>query len=109
MNREQTEVCSTLVRTIVSKLHVNAEVLVLQLRYYFLQRIAITPAHANDITLNGSLHFDLRILDELYNFFGFFLGNTLLNLGTLPQTAARCRLRLAIVESLEWYASPHQF
>src|SRR3982750_1898092 len=76
------------VGTVVRKLHVNAEVFVLQLRNDVLERIAIATGHSDNITLNRGLDPGFTVFDELYNFFGLFLRNALLDLRALPDRAS---------------------
>src|ERR1044071_10163935 len=86
-----------LVGTIVRKLHVYAEVFILQPGDYILKRVAIATRHADDVALNRSLDFDFSVLDELDHFPGFVLRNAFLDLRALSHCAAGGRLNVAVV------------
>ena len=87
-----------LVRSVIRKLHVNAEVFALQTGNHCLQRVAVLAGDAHDVTLNRSLDLGLRIFDELHNFFRLLLRNALLNLHVLSDGAARRRLDGSIAQ-----------
>src|SRR5438132_11329661 len=78
---------TTLVRTVIRKLHMNAEIFILQLGDHVLQSVPVAACDPNHISLNGHLHFSFRILNELYNLSGLLVGNALLNLSLLPPGA----------------------
>ena len=56
-----------LVRPIVRKLQVNPEIVPLQQRDSFLQRIAVFAADAYQVSLNRGLCLFFRVFDELYD------------------------------------------
>src|SRR5271157_3438119 len=67
------------VGSIVGKLHVDAEIALLQHGDDFLQRVAVFAADAHQVALNGSLHFLLRVLDDLDNLARLLDGDALLH------------------------------
>src|SRR5215216_382993 len=97
------------VRAIVRKLHVNAEVFVLQLSDDVLERVAIATGHADDVTLNGSLDLCLTVLNELNNFFGLFRRDAFLDLCALPHGPAGGRFNLAVTECFQRNATSDEF
>src|SRR5215216_5790090 len=89
------------VRAIVRKLHVNAEVFILQLGDYVLKRVAIAAGHAHDVTLNGSLDLCFTVLNELDDLFGFLLRDTFLDSCALSHCATRSRFDIAVAECFQ--------
>src|SRR5205823_13721913 len=61
----------TLVGPVVGELHIDAEIPVLERRDHLLQSIAIFAGDADGVALDGSLHLELRVFDELRNVSGF--------------------------------------
>src|SRR2546429_8072301 len=98
----------TLVGPVIGKLHVDAEVFAFKSRDDLLQCVAIFAAYAHGVTLDGSLHLQLRILNELHNFTCLFDRNALLQLHSLAHGRSRRRFDSAIVKTLEGYMALHQ-
>src|SRR5438105_13296165 len=57
-DKEEVSVCP-----VIGELHVNAEIAAFDERDDLLQRVAVLSTHAHQVSLNGSLHFFLGILD----------------------------------------------
>src|SRR4030095_10436389 len=76
-----------LLRTVVCKLHIEIKLARLEQLDHFLQRVAILAADPNKVAVDGSLNFELRILDDLHNFLGFLRGNSLLQIHFLAHSA----------------------
>src|ERR671913_2026700 len=95
-----------LVGSIVCKLHVNAEVFILQPGDNVLKCIAVAARHAYDVTLDRCLDFYLAVLDELDDLFRLLLWNALLNLRALADGAAGGRLNFPVAQGFQWNTAP---
>src|SRR5271167_3848453 len=72
------------VRSVIRKLHIDAEIRLLDHGNDLLQRVTIFAAHSNKVALNGGLRLELRVLDQLHDVAGLFDCDTLLQRHFLP-------------------------
>src|SRR5579859_1251614 len=93
---------------VVGELHVNAKISAPEQGHDFLQGVAIFAADANGVTLDGSLHFFLRILDRLYDLARLLHRDALLHGDLLPHRCPRRRFNHAIGQRLDGHAALYQ-
>src|SRR6185312_9986464 len=91
----------TLVGPVVGELHVDAKILVAQKRNYLLQRVPIFAAHAHGVALNGSLNFQLRVLDELHDLARLLDRDALLKRNPLPDRRSGCGFNCSVNQTFE--------
>ena len=67
-----------LVGPVIGELHVDAEIRIAEQLDGLLQDVAVAPADAHQVALNGGLHFQLAVLDFLDDLAGLLDRNALL-------------------------------
>src|SRR6202158_1334394 len=92
---------SVLVRSVVRKLQINPEIVPLQQRNRFLQRVAIFAADAYQVALNRGLRLLLRVLYQLHDLARFLDRNALLHGDAALGRSARGGLNRAVGPSLQ--------
>src|SRR5208337_5469198 len=84
------------VGSIIRELHVDAEIALLQHGDDFLQRIPVFTADANQVALDGRLHFFLRVFDDLDYLARLLNGHALLHRDALAHRRSGGRLDSAV-------------
>src|SRR5437763_15316498 len=92
------------VGTIISVLHIDAEVVRFETRYYVLKSVTVAPRNAHHVTLYRSLHLALCILYEFHYLFGLLLRDAFLHGYALANSSTCGRLNFTVAHGLQRHA-----
>src|ERR1700723_1403106 len=95
--------CCALIRAVVRKLQIHAQILAPQQSDNRLQLVAVLTGHSHSIALNAGLSLLFRVLHQANNLLGLFNRDAHLQFDLLPHALARRLLQLFVSQVLQRY------